>query len=85
MMSLGSYNKQILIKNLDNSGSDIISFHAGTEKYEGGLLSTGGRILGVTATGDTLTTARESVYAALKTIDAPGTFFRRDIGEKAIV
>ena len=55
-------------------------FHAGTTATEAGLAASGGRVLAVTATGRTVTAARERAYAAVDAIDFPTGFCRRDIG-----
>lgn len=55
-------------------------FHAGTRLDQGSVLSNGGRVLTVVATGDSVAAARETVYRALGHLDWPGGRFRRDIG-----
>ena len=80
----GSYKKGIELKNIDSTESDIIFFHAVTRREGGRILSTGGRILGLTALGSGLRPARERAYARLEKVVAPGTFYRRDIGVKAL-
>ena len=54
-------------------------FHAGTALRGGQLVTNGGRILNVTATGVDLPAARETAYAAAKLISWPGVRYRRDI------
>jgi phosphoribosylamine---glycine ligase len=54
-------------------------FHAGTAIREGGLVTNGGRILNVTALGDSIETARAAAYDAASHIDFAGVKFRRDI------
>lgn len=73
----GSYKKGIELKNIDSAESDIIFFHAGTRREGGRILSTGGRILGLTALGSGLRNARERAYARLEKVVAPGTFTER--------
>lgn len=83
----GSYPKNTVIKNVKNCDDDkTIVFHAGTRKDEssGDLLSTGGRVLGVTAKGLTISEAHERAYKAVDTIDWPDGFCRRDIGWQAL-
>jgi phosphoribosylamine--glycine ligase len=59
----------------------VTVFHAGTARHgSGALLSVGGRVLAVTATGATLAEARTRVYRAVDAIDFPDGFHRRDIG-----
>ncbi|CAB4876554.1 unannotated protein [freshwater metagenome] len=54
--------------------------HAGTAlNAQGELVSAGGRVLSVTATGNTLAEARESAYRAIDLITLPGSHFRTDI------
>ena len=59
-------------------------FHAGTKAGEAGLLANGGRVLNVTARGDTLAQARDLAYAMVDAIDWPEGFCRRDIGWRAL-
>ncbi|MEM1133614.1 MAG: phosphoribosylamine--glycine ligase [Pseudomonadota bacterium] len=59
-------------------------FHAGTKVQDGQLVANGGRVLNVTATGDTLAQAREDAYDVLEMIDFPGGFWRSDIGWREI-
>jgi phosphoribosylamine---glycine ligase len=59
---------------------DAKIFHAGTALSGEQLIANGGRVLNVTATGDTVTAARASAYAAIDQIDFASGFFRRDIG-----
>jgi len=59
-------------------------FHAGTRSADGALLAAGGRVLNVTATGATVSEARDRAYVAVDRIDWPGGFCRRDIGWRAI-
>ncbi|RME83062.1 MAG: phosphoribosylamine--glycine ligase [Zetaproteobacteria bacterium] len=62
-----------------------IVFHAGTARNEKGeLVNAGGRVLGVTALGDTIADAQARAYRALEKLDWPGGFYRRDIGWRAI-
>jgi phosphoribosylamine--glycine ligase len=62
---------------LDN-GVKIL--HAGTKKIGAAIVTAGGRVLGVTASGDSLEAALEKAYAAMDRIDFSGKQFRRDIG-----
>ncbi len=64
---------------------DVMVFHAGTALDDNGqLVSNGGRVLGVTALGDTVEDAQKLAYKAVDTIDWPKGFCRRDIGWRAI-
>ncbi len=60
-------------------------FHAGTEFRNHQLLTAGGRVLGVTASGEDLAAAIQRVYAALGKIHFEGMHYRRDIGAKALL
>jgi phosphoribosylamine--glycine ligase len=59
-------------------------FHAGTKFSEGRLVTSGGRVLGVTAKGEDLRAAIDNAYAALAEIEFEGMHYRRDIGEKGL-
>jgi phosphoribosylamine--glycine ligase len=68
-----------------NTVENVVVFHAGTRVDQDGLLrADGGRVLNVTATGDTLKDAVASAYAAVGRIDWPGGFCRRDIAWRAL-
>jgi len=67
-----------------NATENAIVLHAGTKKENGKTLSTGGRVLGVTATGKTVTDAQKTAYAAIQKINWPEGFCRSDIGWRAI-
>lgn len=60
---------------------DVTVFHAGTKSVDGDILTAGGRVLGVTATGETLGKALEKAYAAVKEISFEGMHYRKDIGK----
>lgn len=79
-----AYTKGVPIRLPVESDQDVVVFHAGTGIIEGQLLSTGGRVLGVTADGQTLQKAREKAYARVDQIDFPKAHFRRDIGAKGL-
>ena len=59
-------------------------FHAGTKRPDGALVTDGGRVLGVTALGDTIERAVTEAYAAVARITWPGMHYRRDIGQRAL-
>lgn len=61
---------------------DVKVFHAGTRLENDRILTDGGRVLCVTALGDTLEQARERAYAACGAIQFRGAFYRKDIGLK---
>ena len=56
-------------------------FHAGTKLTEKGIVTNGGRVLGITATGDTLKEARANAYMAAEWIDFENKYMRSDIGK----
>lgn len=60
--------------------ANVKIFHAGTGSVDGRVVTTGGRVLGVTATGETLESALDSAYEAVGLISWPGMQYRRDIG-----
>lgn len=79
-----SYPKGIEIKGLDQNGQyeGVSIYHAGTKLENGKYLTNGGRVLGVTATGDNLRQALDTAYACVKNIQFEGAFCRSDIGAK---
>ncbi|MDH5488890.1 MAG: phosphoribosylamine--glycine ligase [Rhodospirillaceae bacterium] len=82
----GHYDKGSEIKNIEAAEKipGVEVFHAGTAMQDGKLVSTGGRVLGITATGKSVKEAQELAYKAVDAIDWPGGFCRRDIGWRAI-
>jgi phosphoribosylamine--glycine ligase len=82
----GAYERGSVIRGLEKAGAlqDVKIFHAGTEKRGGDIVATGGRVLGVTALGDTTAQAQEKAYKAVDTIDWPQGFCRRDIAWRAL-
>ena len=81
----GSYEKNTEIKGLDKAEeTGAVVFHAGTKADNGKILATGGRVLNVTARGETVTQACEKAYQAIDQIDWPHGFCRRDIGYREI-
>lgn len=63
---------------------DVLIFHAATRQVEGRVVTDGGRVLGVTALGETIRAAIERAYQAVDLIQFPGKQFRKDIGFKAL-
>jgi phosphoribosylamine--glycine ligase len=83
----GSYEKGSEIRGVDAAETDdkVKVFHAGTaRRADGALVATGGRVLNVTALGDTVQEAQQRAYAAVDRIAWPGGFCRRDIGWRAV-
>ena len=79
-----SYEKGFEIKGLEQfDGKDgYYVFHAGTKLDDGKIVTNGGRVLGVTAKGDTLKEARSNAYEATKLIDFDNKYMRTDIGKE---
>jgi phosphoribosylamine--glycine ligase len=82
----GKYKKGIPIAGIDNANrlKDVTIFHAGTGLKGKTFTSNGGRVLGVTALGDTVSMAIEKAYKAVEKISWSKVHFRRDIGQKAV-
>jgi phosphoribosylamine--glycine ligase len=83
----GSYEKGSLIHGLDDADglTDTAVFHAGTTVTEGGVVTSGGRVLGVTALGGDIASAIKNAYAAAGKISWEGMYYRKDIGKRALV
>ena len=77
------YEKGFEIKGLENfaGAEDKFVFHAGTKAVDGKAVTSGGRVLGVTALGSDLKEARKNAYAATKLIDFANKYMRNDIGK----
>ncbi|HEX3652795.1 MAG TPA: phosphoribosylamine--glycine ligase [Rhizomicrobium sp.] len=82
----GDYAKGSEIRNLDAvaQSEGVQIFHAATERLNGKLIATGGRVLNVTALGKTVAEAQQRAYRAVDLIDWPEGFCRRDIGWRAL-
>ncbi|UFJ41015.1 phosphoribosylamine--glycine ligase [Brevibacillus humidisoli] len=80
----GDYEKGIAITGLEQAAARTIVFHAGTKRTEEGLVTSGGRVLGVTGIGSSLPAAREAAYSGVEQIRFAGAHYRTDIGEKAL-
>jgi phosphoribosylamine--glycine ligase len=82
----GDHAKGSEIRNLDAASAveGVQIFHAATERRDGKLLATGGRVLNVAALGRTVAEAQARAYKAVDLIDWPGGFCRRDIGWRAV-
>ena len=82
----GHYEKGSEIRGLEKAGAiqDVMVFHAGTREEAGRILANGGRVLNVTALGETVKEAHKRAYQAVDLIDWPEGFCRRDIGWRAI-
>ena len=81
-----TYEKGTVIGGLDALQSDSMNmvFHAGTAERDGMIVANGGRVLNVTARGDSLAEAQQRAYAMVDKIEWPDGFCRRDIGWRAL-
>jgi phosphoribosylamine--glycine ligase len=82
----GSSEKGKIIKGLDalRGRKDLMVFHAGTRINSEGFVTSGGRVLGVTALGKDIKTAKDNAYKAIDKIHFDGMHYRKDIADKAI-
>ena len=82
----GSYEKGRVITGLDDAAEvdDVKVFHAGTTTTDGKVVNAGGRVLGVTAIGATISAAKLKAYTAVQKIRWPGAWCRKDISDKAL-
>jgi len=80
----GDYVKGKEIRGIEAAESGATVFHAGSRRVDGRLVTSGGRVLGVTALGLDVRTARENAYAAVKKITFEGAHYRRDIAVKGL-
>jgi phosphoribosylamine--glycine ligase len=82
----GNYEKGASIRGLDDAAKlpDVKVFHAGTTIKEGQVVTDGGRVLGVTALGTSISAAKLQAYTAVKSIRFNGAWCRKDISDKAL-
>ncbi len=82
----GKYEKGKVITGIEEAEKDpdIVVFHSGTDIKDGKLITAGGRVLTVTAVGNTLKEAKEKAYKAIEKIHFEGMHYRKDIGDKGI-
>ena len=80
----GDYDTGKEITGIDKVSDDIIVFHAGTKSKDGKIYTSGGRVLNITAVGNTLQEAREKVYNQIDKISFEGAFHRNDIAHRAL-
>ncbi len=82
----GEYLKGSAIEGLAEAAGldDVVVFHAGTAMKFGRVVTSGGRVLGVTALGDGIRDAMERAYRAVGRISWEGAYYRKDIGRKAL-
>jgi phosphoribosylamine---glycine ligase len=79
----GDYPKGRPILGLESAGQEAIVFHAGTQLVDGRPVTSGGRVLTVTSTGQTLDEAAARAYSVVQQIHFDGAQYRRDIGHHA--
>ncbi len=82
----GKYETGKVITGIEEAEKDpdIVVFHSGTDIKDGKIVTAGGRVLTVTAVGNTLKEAKEKVYKAVEKIHFEGAHYRKDIGDKGI-
>ena len=81
----GDYAKGKVISGVEQAdATGAVVFHAGTAMKDGSLVTAGGRVLNVTATGETLKEAIDKAYAAADKISFDGKMIRQDIGKKGL-
>jgi phosphoribosylamine---glycine ligase len=82
----GDYQKGHPIRGLEQAAEvpGVKVFHAGTSEVDGQIVTAGGRVLGVTALGDSIAEAKLQAYTAVKCIRWAGAWCRKDIADKAI-
>lgn len=79
-----SYRKDVPLDGFSDAESNpsCVVFHAGTKKGESGILSSGGRVLGVTAAAPSMKEARQIAYEGISRLSCEGLFYRKDIGKR---
>lgn len=82
----GEYEKGTIIKGLDSLDNltDVIVFHAGTKIKGRDIVTSGGRVLGITAVGDTIKSSVEKAYNSIGKITFDGAYYRKDIAYRAL-
>ena len=82
----GDYETGRPIRGLEDAAKlpDVKVFHAGTKLSDGQVVTTGGRVLGVTAVGNSISAAKLQAYTAVKCIRWPGAWCRKDISDKGL-
>jgi phosphoribosylamine---glycine ligase len=82
----GPYERGMPIRGLEEAAKvpDVKVFHAGTASVDGQVVANGGRVLGVTAVGNSISAAKLQAYTAVKCIRWKGAWCRKDISDKAL-
>lgn len=75
------YKKGLPISGLETLPEGVVAFHAGTDSDAGQLVTSGGRVLAISATGENLTEALRHAYGAVGMVNFEGMHYRRDIGK----
>ncbi|NDJ16937.1 phosphoribosylamine--glycine ligase [Myxacorys almedinensis] len=78
----GSYLRKLEITGIEQAEKESVVFHAGTQLRNQKLITDGGRVLGVSAIGETFDQAFDLAYAAVNAIQFEGMYYRRDIGHR---
>ena len=81
----GSYPKNEEILGLNSKDKNSFVFHAGTKRVDGKVVTNGGRVLGVTALGDTLESAIANAYSRIAKISWKSKYYRTDIGKNGLL
>ena len=83
----GDYEKGKVIRGIDEASAmkDVVVFHAGTARRDGAIVTSGGRVLGVTSLGNGVEEAIGRAYEAAGRISWEGAQYRTDIGRKALI
>ena len=80
-----AYKKGLPLKGIERAeAKGAVVFHAGTKLKQKQLVTDGGRVLGVTAVGESFQAAIDQAYAAVECIEFEGMYYRRDIGHRVI-
>lgn len=78
------YEKNKVMTLPEKLPENVVIYHAGDTLKDGNLVTSGGRVLGVTATASTLKEALEDAYSVAETVDFEGKYMRHDIGQRAL-
>ncbi|MDY6916874.1 MAG: phosphoribosylamine--glycine ligase [Chloroflexota bacterium] len=80
----GGYEKGFAVSGLDAVDEDVAVFHAGTKTKDGRVVTDGGRVLTVAATGGTIAEAREKAYSNVARVHFEGCHYRKDIALREV-
>lgn len=79
------YEKGYVISGLEDLDRETVVFHAGTKEQDGQIVTNGGRVLLLARRANTLKEAQQAVYQEIAKVKSDGLFYRKDIGNKAIL